>query len=302
MWGSAYSIAIVSDQLNPQNSPRRGRHRLDDDFDEYDDYGEYSENGQYGAYSENSAAVSATGAAGASGTAGASGAAGAAGAGASGAEADSSVGDGAGQGRSLRILAAVCLFIGVCLVGYGIYAFSTGGGSDEQTPSETVVSSQTNGSESQSSSQDVPPPPPPAAPSESGVPMPPPAASDAAKPEDKPQGQERAEEGAPADAPRVDRGATKITVLNNSQVTGLADKVSEKVGGQGWGRGATGNAPENEMGIWEKTTVYFAKDNAKEKAAAEELARENGWVTAPRDERLEGKPVGIVVIVTDQAN
>ena len=33
----------MSDQLNPQNSPRPGRHRLDDDFDDFDEYSDYAE-------------------------------------------------------------------------------------------------------------------------------------------------------------------------------------------------------------------------------------------------------------------
>nr|WP_120491721.1 LytR C-terminal domain-containing protein [Corynebacterium lactis] len=309
----------MSDQLNPQNSPRRGRHRLDDDFDDFDDFDEYSDYGEYateaGTDSRSGAYVDAPEATvAASGAAGYAAASGRADAGATAADAEAAEydesdddavtgagagagavageGAGAGDGRSLRILAAICLFIGVCLVGYGIYAYSSGGaGSSETAASSTSTSAQgsaTNGANGQDKGDSVAPPPP-ATVGESGKPVPPPVASEAPKSD------------APAAPAKVDRATVKVTVLNNSQVTGLADKLSEKIGSQGWGRGATGNAPENEMGVWERTTVVFDPAKPQEKAAAEELANQNGWVAVPRDQRFDGKPAGIVVIATDPA-
>ena len=136
----------MSDQLNPQNSPRPGRHRLDDDFDDFDEYSDYAEAPAAGgahAYSEPSdaqhtapkSAAPAAGAAAAGATAASTGAS--AGAASNSAAADGvddgDIGDGAGDGRYMRVLAIVLLAIGVCLVAYGAYALSTRGDDAENT-------------------------------------------------------------------------------------------------------------------------------------------------------------------------
>lgn len=356
----------MSDQLNPQNSPRSGRHRLDDDFDDFADFDNYSDypvdvenaSGNEADYVE-SARAEAGGASGDRGSRGnrdgradygdrytaseqsprrfrrseAAGAVGAADVAESAepayagpqrntdhrtdeyldeyadANRDASryedtsayrndsgdVGDGAGDGRYMRILAIVLLVVGVCLVAYGAYALATrdhdsGDAAASGTATSTPLSSSTSGAPATSApstpaanpseGDNVSPPPPP---TESGQPVPPPpAVVDNA-------------------APTIDRKAVRVSVLNNSAVVGLADDISSKMGEQGWGAGETGNAPENEMGVWEHTTVYFDANNEMEKAAAEQIAHDNGWVAEPRDERLRNAPGGVVVIATDPA-
>ena len=76
---------------------------------------------------------------------------------------------------------------------------------------------------------------------------------------------------------------------------------SERLGGEGWGRGETGNAPEGQFGVWPATTVVYTPGNAAEKAAAEEIARDNGWAVEARDERLSDAPGGVVVVTAVDA-
>lgn len=306
----------MSDQLNPQNSPRPGRHRLDDDFDDFDEYSDYAEAPAAGgahAYSEPSdaqhaaprSAAPAAGAAAAGATAAATTGAGSRAAASNSAVADGvddgDIGDGAGDGRYMRVLAIVLLAIGVCLVAYGAYALSTRGDDPENTGQNDTSASapadsgapadSANGSDPAKDGAagdgdgEVPPPPPA---NEPGKPVP---------PAENPPAQDEANE-----APQIDRKAVKVSVLNNSEVVGLADDLSKQMGEQGWGAGETGNAPEEKMGVWEKTTVYFDPRSEEEKAAAEQIAHDNGWQAAPRDDRLRGAPAGIVVVATDPAH
>lgn len=295
----------MSEHMNSQNPQRGGRHRLDDDVDEYgyvppshptdeysevrygsaDDYPEVET--QYAAaqaaeadYSE--AAIeddsdddnpSATGAA------------------------------GTGNGKSLRALAIVCVLIALLLVAYGIYAFVKGeddkgveGDAATQTssqaaPAPTAPNGQAQpaqpsqpgqpGQPSQPAPEGQPSAVPPAAPKDPNAAAPAPAPSDAPAP------------GAPAP---IDRAAFPVTVLNNTTEQSLAATTSTTLSDEGWRRGEVGNIPENEARL-EKTTVYFAPDNPAEKAAAEQIAKDHGWVAAPRDALLDGKPGGIVVVL-----
>ena len=302
----------VSDQLNPQNSPRPGRHRLEDDFDDFDEYSDYAgtsaEREAY-VYSEpsgdqytpsESADSVAAGAAGAATGATTANSVSADSAAADGIDGDD-VGDGAGDGRYMRVLAIVLLAIGICLVAYGAYALSTRGDDAENAGQNDTAASAPADSNAPDSSAggkesakggatgdgeegEVPPPPPS---NEPGKPVAP--ADDQRAP------------GEDNEAPQIDRKTVKVSILNNSQVVGLADDLSKQMGEQGWGTGETGNAPEEKMGVWEKTTVYFDPKNEKEKAAAEQIAHDNGWEVAPRDDRLRGAPAGVVVIATDPA-
>ncbi|MDO5029812.1 MAG: LytR C-terminal domain-containing protein [Corynebacterium sp.] len=330
----------MSDQLNPQNSPRPGRHRLDDDFDDIDEASQYRDySGDYpGAASGAAAGYSAStddatraeqdlrddaaaaeprnwrrgAAAGAAATAANSESAPAA----AGQPAEpndiddfdndnNDVGDGAGDGRYMRILAIVLLIVGVCLVAYGIYALTTrdddpdnaakdatsasapaepgkaddAAGGDDAAKAGSPETKPADGEDGE-----VPPPPPSNEPGKPVAPAPQPGQAD--------------EDNA---APEINRKAVKVSVLNNSQVVGLADDLSKQITGQGWAAGETGNAPEEKMGVWEKTTVYFDPNNAKEKAAAEQIAHDNGWVTAPRDDKLHDAPAGVVIVATDPA-
>nr|WP_284781685.1 LytR C-terminal domain-containing protein [Corynebacterium amycolatum]MDK7315773.1 LytR C-terminal domain-containing protein [Corynebacterium amycolatum] len=305
----------VSDQLNPQNSPRPGRHRLDDDYDDFDEYSDYAEAPAAGgahAYSEPSdaqhaaprSAAPAAGAAAAGATAAATTGAGSRAAASNSAAADGvddgDIGDGAGDGRYMRVLAIVLLAIGVCLVAYGAYALSTRGDDAENTgPNDTSASAPADSGAPAESANGSDPAKDGAAGDADGEVLPPPANEPGkpVPPAENPPAQDEANE-----APQIDRKTVKVSVLNNSEVVGLADDLSKQMGEQGWGAGETGNAPEEKMGVWEKTTVYFDPRNEEEKAAAEQIAHDNGWEAAPRDDRLRDAPAGIVVVATDPAH
>ncbi|WP_246824249.1 LytR C-terminal domain-containing protein [Corynebacterium sp. HMSC061H03] len=281
----------VSDQLNPQNSPRPGRHRLDDDYDDFDEYSDYAEAPAAGAVAAGATAAATTGAgsrAAASNSAAADGAD------------DGDIGDGAGDGRYMRVLAIVLLAIGVCLVAYGAYALSTRGDDAENTgQNDTSASAPADSGAPADSANGSDPAKDGAAGDGDGEVLPPPANEPGkpVPPAENPPAQDEANEG-----PQIDRKTVKVSVLNNSEVVGLADDLSKQMGEQGWGAGETGNAPEEKMGVWEKTTVYFDPRNEEEKAAAEQIAHDNGWEAAPRDDRLRDAPAGIVVVATDPAH
>ncbi|OHR25795.1 hypothetical protein HMPREF2787_08065 [Corynebacterium sp. HMSC061H03] len=281
----------MSDQLNPQNSPRPGRHRLDDDYDDFDEYSDYAEAPAAGAVAAGATAAATTGAgsrAAASNSAAADGAD------------DGDIGDGAGDGRYMRVLAIVLLAIGVCLVAYGAYALSTRGDDAENTgQNDTSASAPADSGAPADSANGSDPAKDGAAGDGDGEVLPPPANEPGkpVPPAENPPAQDEANEG-----PQIDRKTVKVSVLNNSEVVGLADDLSKQMGEQGWGAGETGNAPEEKMGVWEKTTVYFDPRNEEEKAAAEQIAHDNGWEAAPRDDRLRDAPAGIVVVATDPAH
>lgn len=191
-----------------------------------------------------------------------------------------------GGGMPLRGLAMICIFIGVCLVGWGLYTWSTGNdgaGNDGSGDDAGTVAE---------------------APAGQRPDMNPDAGADG-RPDAEAPGP-GADEDADADAdgehPEINRGEFHITVLNNSEEPGLAARVSDDLTREGWGRGETGNAAEGEAGVWERTTVHYTPDNDAEKAAAEDIAHANGWDIAPRDDRLANAPGGIVVVTAIDAN
>lgn len=200
----------------------------------------------------------------------------------------------------MRVLAIVLLAIGVCLVAYGAYALSTRGDDAENTgQNDTSASAPADSGAPAESANGSDPAKDGAAGDGDGEVLPPPANEPGkpVPPAENPPAQDEANE-----APQIDRKTVKVSVLNNSEVVGLADDLSKQMGEQGWGAGETGNAPEEKMGVWEKTTVYFDPRNEEEKAAAEQIAHDNGWEAAPRDDRLRDAPAGIVVVATDPAH
>ena len=189
-----------------------------------------------------------------------------------------------GGGMPLRGLAMICIFIGVCLMGWGLYAWSSG-----NDGSGTVAEAPADGAGDRTAGEQ-----PAVAPGgnadgrpDAEAPAAPPAAGEGA-------------DGATGDG-EVRRADFRVTVLNNSPEQGLAAEVSERLGGEGWGRGETGNAPEGQFGVWPATTVVYTPGNAAEKAAAEEIARDNGWAVEARDERLADAPGGVVVVTAVDA-
>lgn len=199
-----------------------------------------------------------------------------------------------GGGTPLRGLAMICIFIGVCLMGWGLYAWSSGnddsGSADGAGDgSGAVAEAPADGAGDRPAGEQ-----PAVAPGGNADGRP-----DAEAPAAPPAAGEDAD--AAAAGGEVRRADFRVTVLNNSPEQGLAAEVSERLGGEGWGRGETGNAPEGQFGVWPATTVVYTPGNAAEKAAAEEIARDNGWAVEARDERLADAPGGVVVVTAVDA-
>ncbi|MFC3850501.1 LytR C-terminal domain-containing protein [Corynebacterium hansenii] len=188
-----------------------------------------------------------------------------------------------GGGMPLRGLAMICIFIGVCLMGWGLYAWTSGG---------------ENGDGGEGGDGTVAEAPAAGAPGTGDRPG---GDQSAAGPGGRPDAEAPAPPPAPAAPGEIRRADYRITVLNNSNEQGLAASVSDSLSREGWGRGATGNAAEGQTGIWERTTVHYNPGNAAEKAAAEQIARDNGWDVAPRDQRLSSAPGGIIVVTAADA-
>jgi hypothetical protein len=87
-----------------------------------------------------------------------------------------------------------------------------------------------------------------------------------------------------------------LTVLNNSVIHGLADRVATAVQARGWQVAQVGNF----AGLLPASTVYFNPGDAAGEAAARELAREFPQIAQvlPRYAGLPPTPPGIVLVVT----
>jgi hypothetical protein len=87
-----------------------------------------------------------------------------------------------------------------------------------------------------------------------------------------------------------------LTVLNNSTISGLADRAAGEVQNRGWQVAQVGNF----AGRLPTTTVYYTPGDAAGQAAANELAREFPQVdqVLPRYAGLPPTPAGIVLVVT----
>jgi LytR cell envelope-related transcriptional attenuator len=87
-----------------------------------------------------------------------------------------------------------------------------------------------------------------------------------------------------------------ITVLNNSKVHGLGERVADQVRGKGWQVPLVGNF----AGRIPVTTVYFTPGDAAGERAAQQFAAEFPAVQRvfPRYVGLPPTPAGIVLVVT----
>jgi hypothetical protein len=86
-------------------------------------------------------------------------------------------------------------------------------------------------------------------------------------------------------------------VLNNSTISGLADRAADDFRGSGWNVTEVGN----HQGRIPVTTVYYRPGTAEE-AQAKELAQQFGIRAEPRFEGIQAASPGIIVIVTKEYN
>lgn len=92
----------------------------------------------------------------------------------------------------------------------------------------------------------------------------------------------------------VDRAATPVTVFNNTQIAGLAGRVSEKVKEAGWQVAAA----DNWYGTVPATTVYYPRGK---KAAAQLLALDLGVARIkPADADSDMSDTNLTLILTGE--
>lgn len=106
---------------------------------------------------------------------------------------------------------------------------------------------------------------------------------------------------------KVDKSKVQVTVLNNSRVQGLAEKVSKNLNADSWTNTSFGNLPADGAAAFPGSVVLY-DDNADSKAAATEVATALGLKAQPKNdqtnqqlanaEMVSGQHPGSVVVVT----
>lgn len=106
---------------------------------------------------------------------------------------------------------------------------------------------------------------------------------------------------------KVDKSKVQVTVLNNSRVQGLAEKVSKNLNADSWNNTSFGNLPADGAAAFPGSVVLY-DDNAESKAAATEVATTLGLKAQPKTdqtnqqlanaEMISGQHPGSVVVVT----
>lgn len=106
---------------------------------------------------------------------------------------------------------------------------------------------------------------------------------------------------------KVDKSKVQVTVLNNSRVQGLAEKVSKNLNADNWSNTSFGNLPADGAAAFPGSVVLY-DDKADSKAAATEVATALGLKAQPKTdqtnqqlanaEMVSGQHPGSVVVVT----
>lgn len=106
---------------------------------------------------------------------------------------------------------------------------------------------------------------------------------------------------------KVDKSKVQVTVLNNSRVQGLAEKVSKNLNADSWTNTSFGNLPADGAAAFPGSVVLY-DDNADSKSAATEVATALGLKAQPKTdqtnqqlanaEMVSGQHPGSVVVVT----
>jgi hypothetical protein len=175
-----------------------------------------------------------------------------------------------------RLAGIIVVLVGVALLIVGVVAL--GGGSPESGANPAPVSP-APGSASSSTGAATPSPVPTAGSGVGSTVAPPPATV------------------TPRPTPtRTGAARAPLTVLNNSVIRGLADRVATATQARGWQVAQVGNF----AGKLPATTVYYTAGDAAQEAAARELAREFPQIAQvlPRYAGLPPTPAGIVLVVT----
>lgn len=217
-----------------------------------------------------------------------------------------------GQGLPLRGLAMVLIAVAIGLIGWGAISFVNGRGDDDAGESGVHAEQQEAGDPSDMSPAE-----------QARLAKEKEAAERAKKGEEadkeaakaaeekaKAEQQKKADAekaGANAAPGEVDRGATHVTVLNNSPIEGLAGRTAGELRDEKWDAKSVGNLPDSAY-VFQESVVLYPKDDAQAKAAAEQIAQEYNIEARERNaeidkslagaKMLEGPGAGAVVVVT----
>jgi hypothetical protein len=186
---------------------------------------------------------------------------------------------------STRLVGVVVALAGAALLVFGVIALGSGTSGSSGAPPAPVTPAPTAAPSASASVS--------ASASASGTPSPTPTAGTGVGTEPPPP---RTTVPAPPVPTRTSAARAPVTVLNNSTIHGLADRAAAAVQARGWQVAQVGNF----AGRLAVTTVYFTPGNARQEAAARELAREFSQVTQvlPLYAGLPPTPAGIVLVVT----
>jgi hypothetical protein len=190
---------------------------------------------------------------------------------------------------STRLVGALVALAGVALLIVGVVAL---GGGDDGSPGAAPAPPATSRPPASASSAATVEPTPTAGTGVGSAPAPSTAAPTVA-PTTVPR---TTPPPAPPTATRPSTARAPLTVLNNSTISGLADRAAREAQTRGWQVAQVGNF----AGRLPATTVYYTPGSATEEAAARQLAREFPQVAQvlPRYAGLPPTPAGIVLVVT----
>lgn len=179
-----------------------------------------------------------------------------------------------------RLLGAALAVAGVALLLLGLFTLR-GRSPEERPPAAGGPSASLSASEPSSSSSPSP------SPSLSPSPAPRPSGS-------TPAASTTPSRTMPAPPPRPARAP--VTVLNNSTVTGLGQRVAGQIRTRGWEVPVVGNF----AGRIPVTTVYYTPGDAAGERAARALAAQFAQIdrVSPRYDGLPPAPAGLVLVVT----
>lgn len=220
-------------------------------------------------------------------------------------------------GPPLRGLAMVLTAVAVVLIAWGVYSFVGGDGDDTEDTAQDTTTGQ-GGAGAGTTPQGGASPASPQDGTDAAGDDASPSASDGDAAADDPAGDGEgspdggtaagdAGGGEPA-APGVDRGATAVTVLNNSGEP-VAQSTADRLRGEQWTNIGYGNLRGRIDGISEESRVYYPEGNAQPQAAAEQVASDLGITAAAgnpdyydrfseADVRNGPRADGVVVVLT----
>jgi hypothetical protein len=187
-------------------------------------------------------------------------------------------------GLGLLALALIALVIGLI----SLFGGDDDPGASPQPPTDTQTQAPPPATDTSSA---APPPssaePPPPATTTTTTPPP---ASTPAPPASQPP--------PPPNPPNPPNNRSEpVRVLNNSTISGLADRAANDFRGSGWNVTEVGN----HQGRIPVTTVYYRPGTAEE-PQAKELAQQFGIRAEARFEGIQAASPGIIVIVTKEYN